>query len=100
MRVLSSIEAVRDGQVIYILLAAFSGAGLALASAQASLGRGDLNWAIGQGAAALFIAFYGANAAGLMSMDRARGVACRDGWHAVEDGLGWGTACLRHWSGP
>lgn len=94
VRVLSSIEAVRDGQVIYILLAAFSGAGLALASAQASLGRGDLNWAIGQGAAALFIAFYGANAAGLMSMDRARGVACRDGWHAVEDGLGVGHRML------
>jgi hypothetical protein len=94
VRVLSSIEAVRDGQVIYVLLAAFSGAGLAVASAQASLGRGDTNWAIGQGAAALFIAFYGANAAGLMSMDRARGVAPRDGWSAVQDGLGVGHRML------
>ena len=56
-RVLASVEAVRDGRALYVLLAAFVGAGLALAAARASLGCSELNWAIGQGAAALFVAF-------------------------------------------
>ena len=46
-RVLSSVEAVRDGRALYVLLGAFVGAGLALAAARASLGRTELNWAIG-----------------------------------------------------
>ncbi|WP_290904612.1 hypothetical protein [Aquabacterium sp.] len=88
VRVLSSIEAVRDGRALYVLLASFCGAGLATASAMASFGREDLPWAIGQGAAALFIAFYGANAAGLLLMDRAMGRAPRDVADAVFDALG------------
>ena len=52
VRVLSSIEAVRDGHALYVLLASFCGAGLATASAMASFGREDVPWAIGQGAAA------------------------------------------------
>jgi hypothetical protein len=94
IRVLSSIESLRDGRIVYILVASFAGAGLALATAQASLGRNELNWAIGQGSAALFIAFYGANAAGLMAMDRALGLVARDGWQAVEDALGVGHRVL------
>lgn len=94
VRVLSSIEAVRDGRAMYVLLAAFSGAGLALASAQASFGRGEMNWAIGQGAAALFVAFYGSNAAGLILMDRAMGRPSRDVVQAVEDALGIGHRVL------
>ncbi|HET6788150.1 MAG TPA: hypothetical protein VFH49_09325, partial [Aquabacterium sp.] len=90
VRVLSSIEAVRDGRAMYVLLASFAGAGLAAATAQASLGREDLVWAVGQGAAALFIAFYGSNAAGLLLMDRARGVPPRSVMDAVEDALGIG----------
>lgn len=89
-RVISSLEALRDGRAMYVLLAAFSGAGLAVAMARTSLGRGDLAWAVGQGAAALFIAFYGSNAAGLMLMDRARGVRPRQVADAVEDALGVG----------
>jgi hypothetical protein len=88
VRVLASIEAVRDGRAMYVLLAAFSGAGLALATAQASFGRGEMRWAIGQGAAALFVAFYGSNAAGLILMDRAMGRPSRDVMQAVEDALG------------
>ena len=87
VRVLSSIEAVRDGRAMYVLLAAFSGAGLAVASAQNSLGRGETGWAIGQGAAALFIAFYGSNAAGLILMDRAMGRPAQDVVQALEDAL-------------
>ena len=94
VRVLSSIEAVRDGQAMYVLLAAFSGAGLALATAQSSMGRGEMNWAIGQGAAALFIAFYGATATGLLLMDRAMGRPSRDVVQAVEDALGIGHRVL------
>lgn len=94
IRVLSSIEAVRDGRAMYVLLAAFSGAGLSLASAQGSFGRGDMNWAIGQGAAALFIAFYGSTAAGLLSMDRALGRPSRDVGQAIEDALGIGHRVL------
>ena len=88
VRVLSSIEAVRDGRALYVMLATLSGAGLALAVAQASLGRGETNWAVAQGAGALFIAFYGANAAGLILMDRALGRPGRDVITAVEDALG------------
>ncbi|MBI5926764.1 MAG: hypothetical protein HY836_14335 [Aquabacterium sp.] len=94
VRVLSSIEAVRDGRAMYVLLAAFSGAGLALASAQSSFGRGEMKWAIGQGAAALFIAFYGSTAAGLLSMDRALGRPSRDVGQAIEDALGIGHRVL------
>lgn len=86
-RVLSSIEAVRDGRAMYALLAAFSGAGLSLACAQNSLARGDTRWAVAQGAAALFIAFYGANAAGLILMDSAAGRPRREVAQAVEDAL-------------
>lgn len=88
VRVLSSIEAVREGRALYVLLSAFSGAGLAVAMARASLARAEMPWAIAQGAAALFIAFYGSNAAGLLMMDRARGVPLRSVMDAVEDALG------------
>jgi hypothetical protein len=94
VRVLSSIEAVRDGRAMYILLAAFSGAGLTLATAQASFGRGDMRWAIGQGAAALFIAFYGSSATGLVLMDRAMGLPVREVADAVLDALGIGHRVL------
>jgi hypothetical protein len=93
-RVLASVDAVRDGRALYVLLAAFAGAGLALASARASLGRQELNWAIGQGAAALFVAFYGAQAAGLLLMDRAMGRAPREVGDALEDAMGIGHRTL------
>jgi len=94
VRVLSSIEAIRHGRALYLMLLVYCGAGLALASARASVGRGEVNWAIGQGAIALFIAFYGANAVGLLAMDRALGRASRELWTAVEDALGIGHRVL------
>lgn len=94
VRVLSSIEAVRDGRALYMLLGVFCGAGLAMATAVASFGRNELNWAIGQGTAALFVAFYGSNAAGLLLMDRAMGRPVRDVWQALEDALGIGHRVL------
>jgi hypothetical protein len=94
VRVLSSIEAVRDGRALYLMMCVYAGAGLAVATAQSSVGRGEVNWAIAQGAAALFIAFFGANAVGLMAMDRALGRPPRDVWTAVEDALGVGHRVL------
>ena len=88
VRVLASVEAVRDGRAMYLLLASFSAGGLGLATAQASLARGEMGWAIGQGAAALFVVFYGSNAAGLLLMDRALGRPAREVWDALEDSLG------------
>jgi len=88
VRVLSSIEALREGRALYVLLATFCCAGLAAASAQASVGRDELGWAIAQGAGALFLAFYGVNAAGLIMMDRALGHTPREVADAVLDALG------------
>ncbi len=88
VRVLSSVEAIRDGRAMYVLLSSFSGAGLAMATARASLARGELAWAVGQGALGLFIAFYGSNATGLLLMDRALGREPRDVVTALEDALG------------
>lgn len=90
VRVLGSIESVRDGRAMYVLLASFAGAGLAMATAQASLGRQEPVWAVLQGAMALFIAFYGSNAAGLLMMDRALGRPPREVADAVLDALGIG----------
>jgi len=94
VRVLSSIEAVRDGRAMYMLLLAYAGAGLSMASAIQAYGQGKLPLAIGLGTAALFIAFYGSNAAGLMLMDRALGRPVRDPGDAVFDALGIGHRVL------
>jgi hypothetical protein len=88
--VLSSIDALRDGHAWYVLLASFSASGLVTAMARASLARDDTTWAVAQGALALFLAFYGSNAVGLLMMDRARGVAPRDAQDAMLDALGLG----------
>jgi hypothetical protein len=93
-RALSSIEAVRDGHAWYLLLATFSATGLVSAVAQASLGRDEVVWAVAQGALALFIAFYGTNAAGLLMMDRALGRPPRDAIDALQDSLGVGHRVL------
>lgn len=94
VRVLSSIEAVRDGRAMYVLLGAYAGAGMSMASAIQAYGRDQVPLAIGLGTAALFIAFYGSNAAGLMSMDRALGRTVRDPIDAVFDALGVGHRVL------
>lgn len=94
VRVLSCIEAVRDGRALYMLLAAYAGAGMTMASAIQAYGQGKLAWAIGLGAAALFIVFYGSNATGLMLMDRAMGRPERGLLDAVFDALGIGHRVL------
>lgn len=86
--VLGSIEAVRNLRALYVLLTTFALAGLLTASAQAAVfaGRGGA-WAALPAGAALFVAFYGGNAAGILVMDEARGVAVREVGKAVRASL-------------
>jgi hypothetical protein len=93
-RVLGSIEAVRNGRAVYLLLFAFAAAGLLLAMADAALARSD--WAFGTlwGGAALTALFYGSNAAGLVLMDEARGLPSREAVQALRDALACGHRLL------
>ena len=86
--VLGSIEAVRNVRALYVLLTTFALAGLLTASAQAAVfaGRGG-TWTALLAGAALFVAFYGGNAAGVLVMDEARGVATREVGQAVRASL-------------
>jgi hypothetical protein len=86
-RVLQSIEAVRNGGALYLLLSSFALAGLLLSMAQSALGRDARLWSMVWGGLALTVAFYGGNAAGLLLMDEARGVAPRSVRQAVRDAL-------------
>jgi len=86
-RLLSSLDALSDGRILYTLLTTLASVGLMAATVQASLLRRDWYWAIGQGAVALFCAFYGAQAAGLQSMDRARGLVARTSGQALREAL-------------
>lgn len=71
--VLGSVDAVRNTRALYVLLSTFAGGGLLLAMAETSLARAASFWGPLQAGAALFVAFYGGNAAGLLVMDETRG---------------------------
>lgn len=86
-QVLRSLDALRNGPVLMVLIATFALAGLLLAMAESSLAREALRWGQVEAGAALTIAFYGSNAAGLMLMDEARGLAPRDPLDALRDAL-------------
>lgn len=87
-RVLASFQSVRNGRALFVLLAAFSCAGLLLAMAEAALARGTTVMAVVEAGLAFTVAFYGANAAGLLVMDEAQGRAPREVGQAVADALG------------
>jgi hypothetical protein len=76
--VLGSVDAVRNVRALYVLLTTFALGGLLTALAQGSLVRGDGAAGALQAAAALFVAFYGGNAAGILVMDEARGQPVRE----------------------
>ncbi|HEX6361530.1 MAG TPA: hypothetical protein VFZ93_01130 [Albitalea sp.] len=76
--VLGSVDAVRNVRALYVLLTTFALAGLLTAMAQGSLVRGAATPGALQAAAALFVAFYGGSAAGILTMDDARGVPVRE----------------------
>ena len=76
--VLRSVDALRNTRALYVLLATFAAAGILVAMAEASLARDAGWWGPVQAGAALFVAFYGGNAAGILVMDDARGRPVRD----------------------
>lgn len=86
-QVLQSLDALRNGPALLMLLGTFAAAGLLLAMAEASLAREAVGWGQIQAGAALTVAFYGGNAAGLLVMDAARGLPPRDPLDALRDAL-------------
>lgn len=87
-RLFSCVVAMKSGRALYVLLASFAAGGFTLTQSLQVLSGGHERGAIVLGAAALFIVFYGANAAGLMMMDAAQGLASRDVGVALQDALG------------
>ena len=85
--VLRSIESVRNGRALYLLLAVFAVSGLLLAMARGALARESGLVAAFWGGAAFFAVFYGSSAAGLVLMDEARGRPLRDPVQALSDAL-------------
>jgi hypothetical protein len=85
--VLSSVDAVRNLRALYVLLMTFSVAGLLTAMAESALAQNMMPIGTVEGAAALFAAFYGGNAAGILVMDDARGGSVRDIADAVAASL-------------
>ncbi len=85
--VLGSVDAVRNFRALYMLLATFATAGMLVSMAEASLARGAGWWGPLQAGAALFVAFYGGNAAGVLVMDQSRGLPVRDVADAIRTSL-------------
>ena len=85
--VLRSVDAVRNTRALGLLLGTFASAGLLVAMAETSLARDAGWWGPLQAGAALFFAFYGGNAAGILVMDDARGLPVRDIGAAVRASL-------------
>ena len=75
---LRSVDTLRNGRALMVLLGTFASAGLLLSMAEASLARDAATWGMVQAGAAFFAAFYGGNAAGLLVMDASRGRVVRD----------------------
>ena len=76
--VVASAQALHNGRAFAVLLTTFAAAGLLVAGAGSALARGGSWSAPLQAGAALLVAFYGGNAAGILSMDAARGRPVRD----------------------
>lgn len=85
--VLASVHAIRNSRALFVLLFTFSAAGLLMAMAEASLAREVGGWGPAQGAAALLVAFYGGNAAGILALDDARGAPIREVSAALRQAL-------------
>ena len=76
--VLGSTDALRNTRALFVLLGTFAAAGLLVSMAENTLLREPGWWGSVQAGAALFVAFYGGNAAGILVMDDARGRPVRD----------------------
>ncbi len=76
--VLRSVDAVRNTRALFVLLGTFAAGGLLVAMAESALAREAGWWGPIEAGAALFVAFYGGNAAGILVMDDARGREIRE----------------------
>lgn len=85
--VLDSIEGLRNLPALYLLLTTFAATGLFTAAAETALASGAAPWGPLYAGAALFIAFYGGNACGILVMDEARGATARDIGEALRASL-------------
>lgn len=85
--VLGAVDAVRNTRALFVLLGTFCVAGLLLAMAESALARDAGWWGPLEAGAALFAAFYGGNAVGILVMDEARGDRSRDGAEALHASL-------------
>ena len=92
--VLQSIESVRNVSALYLLLIAFSGAGLLMTMAQVALSREAGLAATLWIAGAFLVLFYSSNAAGLVLMDEACGRPLRLPIEALRDALRCGHRLL------
>jgi len=85
--VLGSVDGLRNLRALYVLLATFASAGLLLAMAEGALAGGGGRLGALQAGAALFVAFYGGNTAGILVMDDARGAPVREIGDALRTAL-------------
>ena len=85
--VLAGLDSLRNVRALAVLLGSFATSGLLLAMAQAALAQGAGWWGPIEAGAALTVAFYGGNAAGLLVMDEACGRPVREIGTAVRDAL-------------
>lgn len=85
--VLGSVDAVRNLHALWVLLATFASTGLLMAMAEGSLAQGRGGLGALEAGAALFVAFYGGNTAGILVMDQARGGPVRDIVDALRSSL-------------
>ncbi len=85
--VLAGLDSLRNGRALALLLGSFALSGLLLAMAQAALAQGAGWWGPIEAGAALTVAFYGGNAAGLLVMDEAQGRPVREIGAAVRAAL-------------
>ena len=93
--VVRSVEVVQNLPALFTLLATFAASGLLLSMGERSLGRLEASpWSALQLIAAVLIAFYGSNAAGLQLMDDALGRPARDPATALRDALRCGHRLL------
>lgn len=92
--VLGSIDAVRNGRALYLLMATTALSGLLLwATRRALVAQSDF-WAVVAAAATFFVVFYGSNATGIVLMDDACGRAPRHPRDALADALARGHRLL------
>ena len=92
--VLQSIESVRNGRALYLLLLTFAVSGLLLGLANPALASGNMAAAAGWMGAAFIGVFYGTSAAGLVVMDEALGKPRRAPLVALRDALALGHRLL------